>query len=118
MYRTLWLRCQHLIFKMRSIASEAGYEIARRNELYAYEGRLKRKEENRQLFLTKYRYGIWFFSNSLHADYGTFICSKCGVEFYHSPARISLAGKVVYNCCCGNCTNYLIGEDYGKYPYE
>lgn len=118
MYRNLWRRCHNLIFEMRDISADIRYESDRMCELNRYKAKLKEKEEKRQLFLTKYRYGLWFFSNSFHADYGTFICSICGIEFYHSPARIYLAGKVIYGCCCGNCTNNLIGTDNGRYPYE
>ncbi len=118
MYHDLWCRCNHLIYEMRNVSLDIRYEVDRDCELSIYKARLKEKEERRQLFLTKYRYGIWFFSNSLHADYGSFICGRCGIEFYHSPARIYLAGEVVYECCCGNCTNSLIDTDNGKYPYE
>lgn len=118
MYLNLWRRCNSLIYDMRDISPEIRYEVNRECELNAYNAKLKRKEENRKIFLTQYRYGIWFFSNSFNADYGTFTCSKCGMRFHHSPARIYLAEKVIYECCCGYCTNSLIGTDNGKYPYE
>ncbi len=119
MYHDLWCRCNHLIHEMRNVSPDIRNEVDNFYELAVYKARLKQKEEKRQAFLTKYRYNIWFYSNSLTADYGTFTCNICSVKFYHSPARIYLAGKIIHDCCCGNCTNNLIGKDNnGKYPFE
>lgn len=82
-----------------------------------YNVRLQKKAEGRENFLTRHKYGLWFLGSSLGADYGTFYCDKCGSTFYHSPSEITLAGKVVYKCCCGNCTNSIINRDWGKEPY-
>lgn len=82
-----------------------------------YEVRLKRKAEGREIFLSRHKYALWFLGASLGADYGTFTCDKCGFTFYHSPSTIKLAGKVVYDCCCGNCTNSIINRDWGEEPY-
>lgn len=60
----------------------------------------------------------WFFGTGLHQDYGTFTCSNCKREFFHSPSRIKKAGKIIYNCACGHCTNDIINRDYNSQPYE
>lgn len=82
-----------------------------------YEVRLERKERGRQDFLTKHRYAPWFMQTSLSADYGTFVCDRCGGTFYHSPSTITLAGKTVHKCCCGHCTNTIINRDWHEEPY-
>jgi hypothetical protein len=67
-----------------------------------------------------YDYEPWFMSDSLEADYGQYTCDRCQREFYHSPSTItSRAGTTVYTCCCGHCTNALLGRDYaGQLPYS
>ncbi len=69
---------------------------------------LKRKEENRLKFESNYRVYLYFFSESLGADYGTFNCDSCGREFYHSPSTVYLGAKRKYSCCCGHCVNTLM----------
>lgn len=76
--------------------------------------RAQRIEEGKKRFLTSYTYSLWFLSNSTTADYGEFECDSCGRTFYHSPSTIRKAGKLVYNCCCGRCTNELITPN----PYD
>jgi hypothetical protein len=66
----------------------------------------------------KHRYSPWFMRTDFDNDYGSFTCDKCGCGFYHSPSTITLNGKELYNCCCGNCTNELIFNDWRKTPYE
>lgn len=82
-----------------------------------YAARLQRKKENKAQFQARHKYSLWFIQNSLGADYGVFCCDKCGCTFYHSPAEITLAGKVEYKCCCGNCTNRIIKADWGEEAY-
>lgn len=60
----------------------------------------------------------WFMSLSLGADYGTFDCDICHREFYHSPSEISRGDETLHKCVCGNCTNKIISQDHGTYPYE
>lgn len=83
-----------------------------------YELRLEKKEERRIEFQTKHTYSMWFFSNSLGADYGQYQCNNCQRTFYHSPATIKLAAKVVYACACGYCTNNIIERDWNETPYD
>lgn len=82
-----------------------------------YRLRLDKKAKGRDNYLTKHKYGLWFLGSSLGADYGEFTCNKCGCSFYHSPSEITLAGKVIYKCCCGHCTNSIIKRDWGEEPY-
>lgn len=83
-----------------------------------YNYRMKEKEKRAKEFRAKHRFDVWFMQTSLSADYGSFICDKCNRNFYHSPARITLAGKTIYNCCCGYCTNEIVGQDWEKTPYH
>lgn len=78
----------------------------------------REKEERKQLFLNKHTYGMWFFSQSFNADYGSYRCGVCYRTFYHSPSTIKKAGKVVYGCACGYCTNEIIGADWNEQPYH
>ena len=120
-----------LYYLLSSRASDLAYNI-RRHFLYEkritdwgdaenikmdYRIRLSKKAKGRENYLTKHKYGLWFLGSSLGADYGEFTCDKCGCTFYHSPSEITLAGKVVYNCCCGHCTNSIINRDWGEEPY-
>lgn len=82
-----------------------------------YQYRLQRKKERAEELKIKHRYAPWFLQTSLDADYGTFVCDKCNRQFYHSPSSISLNGKKVYDCCCGHCTNIIIGRDWDETPY-
>ena len=70
-----------------------------------------------QVITNRHTYGMWFMSNSLTADYGTFECGQCGRTFYHSPSEIYKDGKTVYECCCGYCTNNIIFTDWHSKPY-
>lgn len=80
--------------------------------------RLEQKEKRKIEFENKHRYSPWFYSNSFGADYGTYSCDACKRNFHHSPSTITLAGKVVYNCACGNCTNSIIYRDWKEYPFN
>ena len=82
-----------------------------------YQYRLQKKKERADELKTKHRYSPWFLQTSFGADYGTFVCDKCNREFYHSPSGSSLNGKKVYDCCCGHCTNEIIGRDWSEKPY-
>ncbi|WP_303019791.1 hypothetical protein [Parabacteroides goldsteinii] len=82
-----------------------------------YQYRLQRKTKRAEELKTKHRYSPWFLQTSLEADYGVFVCDKCGQQFYHSPSGISLNGIKVYDCCCGYCTNTIIGRDWNETPY-
>lgn len=61
---------------------------------------------------------------SFENDYGTFVCDKCSGVFHHSPSSIAYGTKedeskdTVYDCCCGNCTNKIIYNDWGSLPYK
>lgn len=82
-----------------------------------YEAFLKRKEAGKEKYLTSHKFLPWFLSGSMNADYGSFSCDKCGATFYHSPSTILLAGKEIYHCCCGHCTNRIIKGEGGEEPY-
>lgn len=85
-----------------------------------YERRLSEKAEKKQRFLNDPKFSMWFFSGSLGADYGSFQCEKCSRTFYHSPATITIGKETKYVCCCGHCTNEIIGKYYGERhePYQ
>jgi len=72
----------------------------------------ERIAKGKEKFENLHTYSVWFLGTGLHHDYGTFICSRCKREFYHSPSRISKAGKIVFQCACGHCTNEIIIRDY------
>lgn len=83
----------------------------------------KRTESERiklgkEKFETMHFYSTWFFGTSLTDDYGTYACDRCGRTFYHSPSKITLAAKTVYECCCGHCTNEIISRDHQSTPYS
>ena len=82
-----------------------------------YEYWLKKKADRKADYQTKHKYEPWFLGTSLDADYGTCTCDKCNRKFYHSPATITFAGKTIYNCCCGHCTNKIMVQDWGEEPY-
>lgn len=118
LYRALWKRCNDLIYACRDVDPVIRYEVEQECIRSEYKARLRRKEEKKQLHLSSHKYSLHFFSNSLNADYGTFVCERCGCEFYHSPSTILLAGKVIYQYCCGYCTNAIIQADWGEQVYE
>ena len=74
--------------------------------------------------MKKHYYSQWFLRTSLDNDYGSFFCEKCNCTFYHSPSRITYGEdgeedkEVIYNCCCGNCTNGIIYNDWHEKPYK
>ncbi len=119
MYSRLQARTIDLCFMIRArcgnqrIRSEVDSQQIRSE----YQYRLQRKKNRAEELKTKHRYSPWFLQTSLEADYGTFVCDKCGQQFYHSPSGISLNGKKVYDCCCGYCTNTIIGRDWNETPY-
>lgn len=45
----------------------------------------------------------WFANPSLSADYGVFICRKCGVEFCYSPRNIMDGDTAIAACLCADC---------------
>lgn len=55
-------------------------------------------------------YSLWYPSNHLHFEAGNFTCERCNLGFTHSPATIKRGAKVLYDSCCGECSNELIGE--------
>jgi hypothetical protein len=73
-----------------------------------YTSSLKRKEERRILFQKSFRARPWFYQTRFSADYGSFKCTICNLEFYHSPSKIYKAQNKIYNCVCGYCTNSII----------
>ncbi|GHU80126.1 hypothetical protein FACS1894145_5840 [Bacteroidia bacterium] len=119
-YSNLYKRASNLVYRLDRL--ERGKDIIDYTDKIfiqgEYEATLKRKAERKEQFLSLHRYSKWYMSDSLGADYGLFKCDKCGYEFYHSPSTISLAGKTVYNCCCGYCTNTIIYNDYRKKIYS
>lgn len=72
---------------------------------------LERKEAKKKRFETKIFYEPLFYSTSLNADYGTFVCSECGYTFYHSPSAIYQGRKLISANTCGNCTNKFLKAD-------
>ncbi len=66
----------------------------------------------------KHTYELWYMQTSLGADYGSFTCDKCSDLFYHSPSTIYYNHEVKYACCCGDCTNRIIFNDWGEKPYR
>ena len=66
---------------------------------------LERKAERKKQFETKATYETMFYSTSLNADYGQFVCSKCGRTFYHSPSKIYRGKNLIISHICGYCTN-------------
>lgn len=119
MYSLLQERTIGLIFLVRRryanqrIIAEVDSEQIRSDYRY----RLQKKKERTEELKTKHRYSPWFLQTSLNADYGTFVCDKCKRQFYHSPSNISINGKKIYDCCCGHCTNIIIGRDWDETPY-
>lgn len=65
----------------------------------------------------KRKYAKWFFSDSLGADYGSFVCDICHSTFYHSPAEIHQGETKLHNCVCGICTNTIIFQDHNTTVY-
>jgi hypothetical protein len=119
LYSALENRSRNLLMELLELPGKNIREgIARECIMDEYKAVLKRKEERRRDFMGKHRYSMWFLSNSLGSDYGLFHCGKCGAEFYHSPSTIRLGGKIIYQYCCGRCTNDIISRDWGKYPYN
>jgi hypothetical protein len=68
----------------------------------------KRKSERKKHFDSKYRIQLHFRSESLNADYGTFICDHCNWTFHHSPSTVYKGSVKTYSNCCGNCVNSLL----------
>lgn len=120
LYSDLCFRAMELAFALRKrycsdkkISASVDSDMIR----CEYEVRLERKARGRQDYLNKHRYTPWFIQTSLGADYGTFVCDRCGGTFYHSPSTITLADKTVHKCCCGHCTNTIINRDWHEEPY-
>lgn len=119
-YRELAYRCSNLSYTLsllQRLGKEKADEYDREWIKQEYNGRLNRKKNNRQKYLSLHQYVPWFMQLSFGSDYGTFKCDCCGGTFYHSPSTIKLAGKVRYNCCCGHCTNRIISRDWNSSPY-
>nr|WP_321357204.1 hypothetical protein [uncultured Draconibacterium sp.] len=70
--------------------------------------RLDIKKERRLQFESTIQIALYFLSESLRADYGTYTCSRCGSTFYHSPCNIYRGAKKEYECCCGHCANRIL----------
>ncbi len=68
--------------------------------------------------INKHTYELWYMQTSLEADYGSFTCDKCDRLFYHSPSTIYYNHVVKYTCCCGDCTNRIIFNDWHEKPYR
>lgn len=120
-YRELAYRCSNLSYalsRVQRLGKEKAAEFDREWIRQEYNGQLKRKETNRQKFLSLHWCAPWFMQMSLNSDYGTFKCDCCGGRFHHSPSTIRLAGKVIYECCCGHCTNRIISRDWNNSPYS
>lgn len=86
-----------------------------------YAARLERKAKGKEKYLEdlkKPRYSMWHIGNSFSADYGEFVCDKCGDTFYHSPSTITQDKTELYHTCCGYCTNNIIGAYWNSKPYE
>lgn len=116
LYNKLCRRISRLLYEMTrnpDVKKEVDQDCIRSE----YRARLRRKAENKEKFMNLRRCTIWFMSESFGADYGEYKCDKCGRTFFHSPATIRLAGKVLYDCCCGHCTNDIMFRDWGKEIY-
>lgn len=77
-----------------------------------------RKAERKANFENTHRIRVWFLQTSLSADYGSFVCNKCGSTFYHSPTEVKLGKSVKYTCICGDCVNSIVTRDGGKMVFH
>ncbi|KAB2913951.1 MAG: hypothetical protein F9K23_15900 [Bacteroidetes bacterium] len=120
-YHDLRIRAIDLIKRLAGYRT-MGFETLRDYWRWRGQGDRKyetlQKEKRRTEFENKHTYSPWFYSNSFSADYGTYTCDSCQRTFHHSPSTIKLAGKVVYNCACGSCTNSIIYRDWRRNPYQ
>jgi len=119
LYRNFSNRTFNLYFEVRKnykFGETPKYLIQRPSDYQKYEE--ERIAKGKKIFLTKHTYSMWFLQNGLHCDYGSFICERCGDNFSHSPSRIKLAAKSIFECCCGYCTNEIIKSDWNECPYE
>ena len=70
--------------------------------------------------MKKHYFNQWYLRTAFDCDYGTFVCDKCSCVFHHSPSSITYGTEEdqkdneIYNCCCGNCTNKIIANDWGQ----
>ena len=78
------------------------------------EWKAKRKAE----FDQKIFVGMWFYSTSFGADYGTFNCHSCGRQFYHSPATLYRGKEKLHECTCGHCVNQTLRNNRQDLVYQ
>ena len=70
----------------------------RENYVKQYKERIeKQKLEAKEKFESNYRIALWFYSESLTADYGTHQCDKCSRTYHHSPSEVYLGAKKEYS---------------------
>lgn len=119
LYNSLTTRASSLAYRLkRQLTPKHIMKIVEKEFVQSeYKYWLKKKADGKAAHQTKHKYEPWFLGTSLEADYGTFTCDKCNRKFYHSPATITFAGKTIYNCCCGHCTNIIMVQDWGEEPY-
>jgi len=109
MYRDFSYRSVQLVYSIRSkdVFGKVPYFLKLDPKKYT-ERRQKEKEEKRIKFENTYRIALWFYSESLTADYGTHHCDKCSSQFHHSPSEVYLGAKKQYSNACGYCVNNLL----------
>ena len=102
-------RCGTLLFSLRRNEKfgAAPHYLKLDGKRYT-ERKLKQKEEGRIKFESTYRVALWFYSESLTADYGTHHCDKCSRKYHHSPSSVFLGAKKVHHHACGYCVNSIL----------
>lgn len=70
--------------------------------------RAELKQKRRLEFESCVKVAVYFMSESLRSDYGTFTCSKCGSTFYHSPCNIYRGANMERENVCGHCANTIL----------
>lgn len=113
LYADISHRAWKLVFAIRN-KSRFGEQCVllrydKENYVKNYTERIKKqKEEAKNKFDSRYRISLWFYSESLTADYGTHQCDKCSRTYHHSPSEVYLGAKKEYSNACGYCVNNLL----------